>query len=165
MPIIPDEPLEILASTVPASTTTGEIVIMILAVIFVAGLEYYASPLRLTHVLVAAIAATEKAYLEALEIGLISPSDVETAEMLSTLQLKVLKIREASLRNSRSYWKAFFGFLEGRTLTVQFCIWKVRDLNTHIEILKEEKLRKRNFNPKAVVVQSLRRRREYNDII
>ncbi|KAJ6527196.1 hypothetical protein DFH09DRAFT_1371439, partial [Mycena vulgaris] len=42
---------------------------------------YYASPMRLTLVLVAAIAHTETIYLEALEGGVLSNSDVHTPEI------------------------------------------------------------------------------------
>jgi hypothetical protein len=48
------------------------------------GIIHYASPPRLTRVLVAAIANVEKIYLEALETGLLSASDIDTAEILST---------------------------------------------------------------------------------
>ena len=84
MPRIPDAPLSILASTVPASINSADVVVVVLAVIVAATLICYASPVRLTRILVAAIATTEKAYLEALETDFISPSDVETAEILST---------------------------------------------------------------------------------
>jgi hypothetical protein len=52
--------------------------------IVAAGIVHYASPLCLTRVLVAAIADVEKIYLEALETGLLSLSDVDTREMLYT---------------------------------------------------------------------------------
>jgi hypothetical protein len=42
------------------------------------------SPPRLTRVLVTAIASVEKIYLEALQTGLLSLSDIDTTEMLST---------------------------------------------------------------------------------
>ncbi|KAJ7931651.1 hypothetical protein B0H13DRAFT_2524490 [Mycena leptocephala] len=98
--------LSVLPSALPApGNTTTNNVILIALVIFVAaaGIMHYASPLRLTRVLVTAIANLEKIYLEALERGLLSPSDIDTAEMSSSLQLKVSKIREASLRNSLSF--------------------------------------------------------------
>ncbi|KAJ7860512.1 hypothetical protein B0H13DRAFT_2672063 [Mycena leptocephala] len=98
-------------------------------------------PLRLTRVLAAAITETEKAYLQALETGLLSPSDVNTAEMLATLQLKVSTIREATLSNSLSVYATLREFLTGRTLVIVRCIWEVHALKTHIEILKEAQLR------------------------
>jgi hypothetical protein len=82
--------LSILPSALPAQgSTTTNTAILIALVIFVvaAGIMHYASPLRLTYVLVAAIANVEKTYLEALETGLLSASDVYTTEMLSTCVL------------------------------------------------------------------------------
>jgi hypothetical protein len=52
--------------------------------VIAAGIVHYASPPRLTRVLITAIANLEKTYLEALETGLLSASDIDTAEMLST---------------------------------------------------------------------------------
>ncbi|KAF7356337.1 hypothetical protein MVEN_00966000 [Mycena venus] len=154
-----DAPLLILAPTLP---TTANILVAVAVV--VAALIYHTSPQRLTHILVTAIIAAEKTYLDALETGCLSPSDVEiAAEMLAMLQLEVSKIREVGLRNSRSHWKTFCGFFQGHTLIVQRCIWEIQDLSTHIEILKEEHLRERNLIPLAAV--HLRRRRECNGII
>jgi hypothetical protein len=79
--------LSILPSALPApgSTTTGTVILITLVIFVVAaGIMHYASPRRLTHVLVAAIADVENAYLEALETRLLSVSDIDTAEMLSS---------------------------------------------------------------------------------
>ncbi|KAJ7803049.1 hypothetical protein B0H13DRAFT_2494769 [Mycena leptocephala] len=89
--------------------------------------------MRLARVLVAAIVATEKTYLEALETGLLSASDVHTAEMLPTLELKASAIREGTLRNSLSLGSTFREFFAGRTFTLLLCIREVRALETHIE--------------------------------
>ncbi|KAF7356439.1 hypothetical protein MVEN_00976800 [Mycena venus] len=123
-----------------------------------AAIIYYASPLRLTRVLAVAITNTEKCYLEALEMGVLLSSDVETAKMLSCLQLKVSTIREGTLRSSLSTWTVLRDFFTGRSLTVLLCIWSVQELETNIEILKETQLRKNNLNPLTV---SLRRRRAF----
>ncbi|KAJ7846640.1 hypothetical protein B0H13DRAFT_1907670 [Mycena leptocephala] len=132
MPSISEPSLSIVALPLPGST---KVVVLVLGVIVAAAIIYYASPMRLTRVLVATIAATEKSYLEAIETGLLYPYDVDTAEMLSSLQLKVSNIREATLIDSRSNWKALRGFLKGRALTILRCIWEVRDLEAHIEVI------------------------------
>jgi hypothetical protein len=151
--------LSILSSALPApGTDTTNTAVLISLVIFVAaaGTVHYASPPRLTRVLVTAIANVEKTYLDALETGLLSASDIDTAEMLSTcapctlhshyfqsldsLQLKVSKIREASLRNSLSHSGTLREFFGGRTFTLLGCIREVRVLETHIEVFTSSSL-------------------------
>jgi hypothetical protein len=83
-PQFPDAALSILASDLPDNSTAKAVAAILLVAVIAAALIYYLSPMRLAHVLVAAIVATEKTYLEALETGLLSASDVHTAEMLST---------------------------------------------------------------------------------
>ncbi|KAJ7846645.1 hypothetical protein B0H13DRAFT_1907675 [Mycena leptocephala] len=131
-PQLPDASLSILASDLPDNSAT-KFMVFVVGVISPA-LICHSSPMRLTRVLVAAIAATEKTYLEAVETGQLSTSSVDTAETLSTLQSKVSKIREATLRDSCSSWKAFCGLFKGRALTILLCIWEVHDLETHIEV-------------------------------
>ncbi|KAJ7795678.1 hypothetical protein B0H13DRAFT_2510999 [Mycena leptocephala] len=155
-PQLPDASLSIFASDLPDSSATKFMVFVVAAISL--ALIYYLSPMRLARVLVAAIAATEKTYLEAVETGQLSTLSVDTAETLSTLQSKVSKIREATLRDSRSNWKAFCGFFKGRALTILLCIWEVRDLETHIEILKETRLCESNLDPLSMRAISLRRR-------
>jgi hypothetical protein len=79
----PAASLSILSADLPDNSTTK-----VMAAVFLVGviafMFHYASPLCLTRVLVAAIADVEKIYLEALETGLLSPSDVDTREMLHT---------------------------------------------------------------------------------
>ncbi|KAJ7851578.1 hypothetical protein B0H13DRAFT_2399567 [Mycena leptocephala] len=149
MPSISEPSLSILALPPPGST---KVVVLVLGVIVATAIIHYASPMRLTRVLVATIAATEQSYLEAIETGLLSPYDVDTAEMLSScidpllwsphlfeisasLQLKVSNIREATLIDSRSDWKALRGFLRGCALTILRFIWEVRDLEAYIEVI------------------------------
>ncbi|KAJ7491965.1 hypothetical protein FB451DRAFT_1388408 [Mycena latifolia] len=155
------ETISCFASTaLPASRTYTDVVFAALAVAFTAAIIYYASPMRLTRVLVAAIEETEQTYLEAIESGALYTSDVEilrTAETIASLQTKVSRIQEASLRNSLSYRAVLCAFFKGRTLTVLQCIREVRGVQTHIEILKEEQLRNRDTPTKAGTV-SLRRR-------
>jgi hypothetical protein len=146
--------LSVLPSALPAhGTDTTNTAVLIALVIFVvaAGIVHYTSPPCLTRVLITAIANVEEIYLEALETGLLSASDIDTAEMLSTyvdplfprrciylhagrLQLKVSKIREASLRNSLSHSGTLREFFGGRTFTLLRCIREVRVLEIHIEV-------------------------------
>jgi hypothetical protein len=79
--------LSILPSALPTSgnTTINTTIFGVLFMLVVAaGIVHYASPLRLTRVLVTAIASVEQIYLDALELGVLSASDIDTAEMLST---------------------------------------------------------------------------------
>ncbi|KAJ7117776.1 hypothetical protein C8R44DRAFT_201189 [Mycena epipterygia] len=135
--------LSLLASGPPTSTTT-KVIVGALLIASMAYLIHLASPMRLTCVLVAAIDDVEKTYFEAIEAGVLSKSDVHTAAMLSSLQIEVSNIREATLRNSLSTCQALREFFKGRTLTVLGCIREVHKLETHIEILKEEHLRVAN---------------------
>ncbi|KAJ6534696.1 hypothetical protein DFH09DRAFT_1405340, partial [Mycena vulgaris] len=99
----------------------------------VAYIVHYASLMRLTRILVAAIADAERIYLEALEAGVLSKSDTRTAETLARLQIKISTISEASLHNSLSYHVVLCKFLKGRTLTVLECLRKILRLETDIE--------------------------------
>jgi hypothetical protein len=78
--------LSILPSALPApgSTINTTIFGVLFMLVVAAGIMHYASPSRLTRVLVTAMASVEKIYLDALETGLLSASDIDTAEMLST---------------------------------------------------------------------------------
>ncbi|KAJ6527204.1 hypothetical protein DFH09DRAFT_1094872 [Mycena vulgaris] len=133
--------LTILASTPPTSSTTNKVLFGVFVLTMAACIVHYASPMRLTRVLVAAIAEAEKTYLEAVEAGVLSKYDVHMGGTLTSLRFKVSHIRETSLRNSLSYRTAFCEFIKGRTLTLLQCIGEVRGVETHIEILKEEQLR------------------------
>ncbi|KAJ7931657.1 hypothetical protein B0H13DRAFT_2308372 [Mycena leptocephala] len=163
--------LSILPSALPAPGITINTTIfgIVFTLVIAAGVVHYASPPRLTRVLVTSIANVEKIYLDALETGLLSASDIDTAEMLSTLQLKVSKIRETSLRNSLSHSGTFREFFGGRTFSLLGCIHEVGVLETHIEILKESQLRDDNLHPSTiqrrawVTMVSLRRRRHSPD--
>jgi hypothetical protein len=66
----------------PASgNTTNTAVLTLVVLVVAAGIIHYVSPPRRTRVLVTSIANVEKIYLEALETGLLSSSDIDTAEM------------------------------------------------------------------------------------
>ncbi|KAJ7491955.1 hypothetical protein FB451DRAFT_1165155 [Mycena latifolia] len=139
MTSVPETSLTLITAAPPASTTTKVPISVRVLTVAACGM-HYASPLRLTHVLVAAIAAAEKTYLEAVESGILK-SDVDMAAMLTRLQIKVSTIREGCLRNSLSYRTALSGFFKGDTLTVLQCLREVRVFEAHIEILKEGHLR------------------------
>jgi hypothetical protein len=76
--------LSILPSALPAPGSTDTTTVILVLAFVAAGIIHYVSPLRLTRVLVAAIANVEKTYLEALETGLLSASDIDRAEILSS---------------------------------------------------------------------------------
>ncbi|KAJ7917592.1 hypothetical protein B0H13DRAFT_2322339 [Mycena leptocephala] len=160
--------LSILTSALPSpastiTTSTAILVTVAPAVLIVAaGIVHYASPLCLTRVLVAAIADVEKIYLEALETGLLSLSDVDTREMLYTLQLTVSEIREASLRNSLSIRSTLLDFIKGHTFTLLRCIREVRALGIRIEILKEIQLGQDNLHPFANRARAISLRRRHS---
>ncbi|KAJ7213053.1 hypothetical protein GGX14DRAFT_564098 [Mycena pura] len=128
-------------------------------VVGIAGTMYYASPSRLSRIMVAAIASadSEATYSEALESGALFATDVhinDIAEKMSrsvhsfklpqrkipvpntpcSLHTKVSKIRETTLRNSLSCRAAFHQYLTGHPFTLVQCIWEVRDFQTHIEV-------------------------------
>ncbi|KAJ7117769.1 hypothetical protein C8R44DRAFT_879307 [Mycena epipterygia] len=124
--------LSVLVSNPPTSTTT--IVIFTVLVLTMASfIIHFASPMRLTHVLVAAISNVEKSYLEAIEAGALSKTDVHIAEMLSSLQIKVSNIRETTLRDSLSPRRGLREFFKGRTFAVLNCMRELRELEVHIE--------------------------------
>ncbi|KAJ7117792.1 hypothetical protein C8R44DRAFT_738667 [Mycena epipterygia] len=131
-------------ASAPSTSTTTKVIFVALLIVSLACLSHFASPMRLTRVLVAAIDNVANTYLEAIEAGVLSKSDVYTAAMLSSLQIKVSHIREASLRSSLSRFGALCDFFKGRTLTVLGTIREVHELEAHIEILKEEHLRDPN---------------------
>ncbi|KAJ6518955.1 hypothetical protein C8R45DRAFT_1204247 [Mycena sanguinolenta] len=157
MSSIPEASLAFLTSN-PSSTSTpwG----LILTGVVAAGL-YYASPTRLTCVLVSALADTEKTYLTAVENGLLCAStDVDMAKRLSVLQLEVSALRETSLRSSLSHVSALCDMCNiHRSVTILRCLAEVRELGTYIEISNESRLREidsRLFCNRATI--SLRRR-------
>ncbi|KAJ7491970.1 hypothetical protein FB451DRAFT_1501240 [Mycena latifolia] len=133
MSCLSETSLSLLASAPPTTSNATYILLGALVFTAVAYIVYYASPTRLTPILVTAIAETEKTYLEALEAGVLPKSDADTATTLTSLQIKVSNIREATLRHSLSYRAALCAFLKGRTLTVLYCIRDVHRLETHIE--------------------------------
>ncbi|KAJ7117762.1 hypothetical protein C8R44DRAFT_879302 [Mycena epipterygia] len=88
---------------------------------------------KLTRVLVAAIDNVANTYLEAIEAGVLSKSDIHTAAMLSrslhNLQIKVLRTHETTLRDSWSICRALHGFFKGRSFTILGCIHEKEHLS------------------------------------
>ncbi|KAJ7491962.1 hypothetical protein FB451DRAFT_1501207 [Mycena latifolia] len=125
--------LSLLASAPPPTSTAANILLGALVFTAAAYTVYYTSPTRLTPILVAAIAETEKTYFEALEAGVLPKSDADTATTLTSLQIKVSNIREVTLRHSLSYRATLGAFLTGHSFTVLHCIRDVRRLEIHIE--------------------------------
>ncbi|KAJ7491974.1 hypothetical protein FB451DRAFT_1551430 [Mycena latifolia] len=150
------------STTLPLdSWNATKVVLGALILALMACTAHYASPMRLTRVMVSAIAAAEIAYFEAIEAGMIPKSDVDTATTLTRLQIKVSIIREMCLRNSLSYRAALYGFVKGNTLTVLQCLRKVRVFEAHIEILKEGRLRASDATSESATrVVSLRQRQK-----
>ncbi|KAJ7224094.1 hypothetical protein GGX14DRAFT_556986 [Mycena pura] len=80
MSTISESSLSLVASTLPQSSSTQTMLLGFLTLAFAGSIMYYASPMRLTNVLVATMANAEKTYLEALEIGAL---DFHTVEMMA----------------------------------------------------------------------------------
>ncbi|KAJ6581747.1 hypothetical protein B0H19DRAFT_1251923 [Mycena capillaripes] len=126
MPAIPEVPISIVASDLPIKALAAIIIVIVVAVII-----HYASPKRLTDVLIVAIAELKKTYVKALDTGHISASETER---FNALKRKVSAIEKETLDDSRSYLGTICGFLKGRIFTVILCIWEVEDLGTEIKI-------------------------------
>ncbi|KAJ7140316.1 hypothetical protein C8R43DRAFT_1018311 [Mycena crocata] len=160
MSAVSETSISLLASTFPPLTTVTatKIVGGILLLVLGAATLHYASPARLTRVLLTAMHDTKTTYFDALDTGIISSSnDNGIAERLSALEIEASTIHETTLHNSLSVRAALRDFLKGRTFDLLQCIHRVRQLHTHIEILKESQLR--DPNPLlAMRALSLRRR-------
>ncbi|KAJ7213047.1 hypothetical protein GGX14DRAFT_620006 [Mycena pura] len=128
-----------------APTNTPVQTILITLVLGIAGTMYYASPSRLTRIMVAAIASADETYFEALESGALSGAtsgvrieDItrrmsRSAHSLPAEKTTLSEIRETTLRNSLSCRAAFHQYLTGHPFTLVQCIWEVRDLQAQIE--------------------------------
>ncbi|KAF7370462.1 hypothetical protein MSAN_00678000 [Mycena sanguinolenta] len=98
--------------------------------------------MRLTRILVSALAHTENAYLDALENGVVLSADIDVTEKLTLLQFRVSSFREASLRNSLSSFSTLYDMFDTRRSVAVFrCLSEVRRLQTYIEISHEYQLR------------------------
>ncbi|KAJ7931630.1 hypothetical protein B0H13DRAFT_1956993 [Mycena leptocephala] len=152
MPIIPDIPFSIVGDSALPITATTTILAALITPAIAAATIHYASPQRLTEVLIAALSKAENTYVDVLQMGLLSVTETEA---LYTLQRKVSAIHVATMRDSLSWRAGLRGFLQGRTLTVLSCIREVQGFETHIKILKEAHLRESNLNPLCTRAVSL----------
>jgi hypothetical protein len=75
------KPLSILASGLALSSTPWAVTVALLVLIGAAGIIHYASPQRLTCILVEAMADVKKTYLEAVDNGALCASNVHIAEV------------------------------------------------------------------------------------
>ncbi|KAJ7654544.1 hypothetical protein DFH06DRAFT_1133318 [Mycena polygramma] len=119
--------------SIVAPALAKDISIKVLAVItifvVIPIIVHYASPTRLTDMLVDAMSKAETASVEAFRAGHLSRSQK------TNLKREVSVIRRETLRNSRSYRRSLWGFVKGRTFTVLLCIRKVRNFETELENL------------------------------
>ncbi|KAJ7690462.1 hypothetical protein B0H14DRAFT_2652394 [Mycena olivaceomarginata] len=122
MPSLPEASLSIIASDFPVNSTPwavgGGLSLMI-------GAAYYASPQRLTRVLVDTMADVKKSISKPSRMG---------SWTFSSLQLEVSTIRQASLHSSLSHYAMLCDFLKGRTFSILRCIHELHELGTHIEL-------------------------------
>ncbi|KAJ7819000.1 hypothetical protein B0H13DRAFT_2132084 [Mycena leptocephala] len=156
MPTIPDAPFFMVANSALPITATTTILAAFITPAVAAATVHYASPQRLTEVLIAALSKAENTYIDVLQMGLLSVTETEA---LYTLQRKVSAIHVATMRDSLSWWAGLQGFFKGRTLTVLSCIREVQGFETQIKILKEAHLRESNLNPLCTRAVSLDLRR------
>ncbi|KAJ7917602.1 hypothetical protein B0H13DRAFT_1995162 [Mycena leptocephala] len=156
MPTIPDASFSMVANSALPITATSTILAAFITPAIAAATLHYASPQRLTEVLIAALTKAENTYVDVLQMGVLSATEME---MLYTLQRKVSAIHVSTMRDSLSWRAGLRGFLKGRTLTVLSCIREVQGFETHIKILKEAHLRESNMNPLCTRAVSLDLRR------
>ncbi|KAF8216704.1 hypothetical protein K438DRAFT_1953607 [Mycena galopus ATCC 62051] len=168
MSTIADTSFSFLTQSIPTSAVSTPNILVALGIfaVLMAHIIRHTAPMRLTSTLVAAIHEAEKAYLGAIEAGMLPGSDVNVDLRLSrhrqSLQIQVSNIREASLRNSLSSWLSLREYFRGRSLTILECIWEVQMLKTDIEILKEEQLRELNPLRLVTATQTVFRRRRHS---
>ncbi|KAJ6619951.1 hypothetical protein B0H10DRAFT_1131394 [Mycena sp. CBHHK59/15] len=145
MSSVSETALPFLRSLLPGITLSNVLVGAAVGLLATAFVIHYASPTRLTGVLVMTLSQAEDLYQEANEAGLLTSAEllhgVRIGATLSRLQREVSEIREATLRRSLSKWGTLGEFFRGRTLTLLQCISEVQRFKTHIEILKETQLR------------------------
>ncbi|KAJ7471640.1 hypothetical protein B0H11DRAFT_1919485 [Mycena galericulata] len=131
MSTVAETSVSLFTSTLPEPTTAaGNIVLAVCIVTLVVCALRAAWPTRLTEILVSVLTTTEHTYFTAIEAGvLLSESHTQR---LTSLQLKVSKIRQDSL--SQSYRVALREFFKGRTFTVLRYIREARQLENEIEV-------------------------------
>jgi hypothetical protein len=77
MPTIPDAPFSIVGDSTLPITATSTILAALITPATAAATLHYASPQRLTEVLVAALAKAENTYVDVLQMGLLSATETE----------------------------------------------------------------------------------------
>ncbi|KAJ7654545.1 hypothetical protein DFH06DRAFT_1329810 [Mycena polygramma] len=135
---MPETPFSIVTSALAKYVSIKALIVVTIFVV-IPLFVHYASPVRLTVILEAAMSKAKATFTNALEAGHLSYSEVDR---FNTLQREVSAIKMETLGNSRSYWGSLWGFLKGRTFTVLLCIWKARDLETEMKVkmLKETRV-------------------------
>ncbi|KAJ6581697.1 hypothetical protein B0H19DRAFT_1251879 [Mycena capillaripes] len=128
MPVIPEAPISVVASELSNNLS---IFLGVSTAAAIAAIIHYASPKRLTGILIIAMAELKKTSSDAFEAGRLSASEIEK---LRLLKHKVSAIQAKTLHDSRSYLKTICGFFKGRTFTVLLCIWEVQALETDVKI-------------------------------
>ncbi|KAJ7819015.1 hypothetical protein B0H13DRAFT_2292330 [Mycena leptocephala] len=111
MPTIPDAPFSMVANSALPITATTTILAAFITPAVAAATIHYASPQRLTEVLIAALSRAENTYVDVLQMGLLSVTETEA---LYTLQRKVSAIHVATMRDSLSWRAGLQGFFKGR---------------------------------------------------
>ncbi|KAJ7696499.1 hypothetical protein B0H17DRAFT_1329177 [Mycena rosella] len=147
-------------SVLPSTTGTNAVVATVIIGSVAVYVVRHASPTRLTEILLASLSDAEKLYYDAVEAGVLSSSDAQVGAMLLRLQREVSEIRETTLHNSLSRWTAFRDIFNGRSFMVFQCIEEVSRFKTHVEILKESRLRSLDAVSETWALY-LRRRRTY----
>ncbi|KAJ7722982.1 hypothetical protein B0H16DRAFT_1599669, partial [Mycena metata] len=146
--------LPVLTSLVSAATA-GKVVAAIVLLIIAVALGYHASPRRLTQVLSEVMEDAEDAYMDMISTDLftfLSSNELEgVRSTMRMLRLKVSALQAESLRNSLSWRISIREFFKGRSFTLFRCIDEVRDLETHINILKQEHRGRLNMHFSATV--------------
>ncbi|KAJ6581708.1 hypothetical protein B0H19DRAFT_1251889 [Mycena capillaripes] len=128
MPTLPNTPVSMVASELPSNLS---IFLCINTIAATAVVIHYASPKRLTGILIDAMAQLKKTSSDVFEAGRLSAPEIEK---LRLLKHKLSAIQAETLEDSRSYLGTICRVLKGRTFTMLFCIWEVRDLEMHIKI-------------------------------
>jgi hypothetical protein len=137
-------------------TATSTILAAFITPAVAAATIHYASPQRLTEVLITALSKAENTYVEVLQMGLLSVTETEALYMyvrslsisrlftgvlnsffqLSvSLQHKVSTIHVATMLDSLSWRAGLQGFFKGRTLTILSCIREVQGFETQIKVI------------------------------
>ncbi|KAJ7509929.1 hypothetical protein B0H11DRAFT_2270253 [Mycena galericulata] len=149
-----------LMAALPTSTA-AKVILVASTIACMAYIIRAISPAYLTCILVSSLAAAEHALLHTVESGTFRSEYAVLTERLTSLQLDVSLLREASLCDSLSYWAPFSQFFKfRRALAVLRCIQEVRALETDIEILKEFQLRELSLEAStAVAAQTISMRR------